>query len=165
MITEITDNSNLEESVRVLRASFLTVADDFNLTTENCPTNPAFVTLERLAKLKEKGVRFFGLFDDNRQIGFVAVEKANDSVYYMERLAILPEFRHRGYGKRLLDFVDDYVKKQNGAKISIGIIDANTVLKDWYRSHGYVETGVRHFEHLPFDVCFMEKILRTPDID
>jgi GNAT superfamily N-acetyltransferase len=163
MIREILENDALEESVNVLRAAFLTVADDFNLTPENCPTNPAFVTVDRLVRLKEKGARFFGLYEGNRQIGFVAVERASDSVYYMEKLAVLPEFRHRGHGKRLVDFVDEYVRGQEGTRISIGIMDGNIVLKEWYKTHGYVETNMRQFRHLPFTVCFMEKTVDVPD--
>lgn len=30
----------------------------------------------------------------------------------MEKLAVLPEYRHNGYGSRLIDFVVETVKKQ-----------------------------------------------------
>ncbi len=157
MIKEITDDSGLKESVEVIRDSFITVANGFGLNKDNCPSNPAFISLKKLRELRKKGIRTFGLFCDSRQVGFVALEKASDAVYYMEKLAVLPEYRHRGFGKQLIDFVFDYVRRENGRKVSIGIIDRNTVLKDWYRDCGFVETGTRQFEHLPFLVCFMEK--------
>ena len=97
------------------------------------------------------------MFHDGRQIGFVAIEKASDEFYYMEKLAVLPEYRHRGFGKKLMDFVSDYVKAKNGKKISIGIINENSRLKTWYQAYGFEETGLYQFEHLPFVVCFMEK--------
>ncbi len=75
----------------------------------------------------------------------------------MEKLAVLPEYRHRGFGKKLMDFVFDYVKQRNGDTVSIGIINEYSVLKNWYSDYGFVETAVEQFEHLPFAVCFMEK--------
>jgi len=75
----------------------------------------------------------------------------------MEKLAILPEYRHKGFGKKLVDFVFDYVRRENGAKVSIGFINENSVLKGWYKDYGFVETNVKQFEHLPFLVCFMER--------
>ncbi len=41
-------------------------------------------------------------------------------------------------------------------KIQIGIIEENTILKNWYTKNGFVHTGTQKFEHLPFTVGFME---------
>ena len=156
-IRKITEETGMKESVRVIRSSFQTVVDEFKLTEENSPTNPAFITYEKIGELFKKGVNLFGLFEENRQVGFLALEKADEKAYYLEKLAIIPEFRHKGFGKSLLDFAFDFVKKQNGEKISIGIINENKILKNWYLNYGFVETGLKRFEHLPFTVCFMEK--------
>lgn len=160
MIIEIHDIETLVESVAVIRQAFQTVADDLSLTETNAPSNPAFMTVERLQEAKDKGVIMFGLYDGGRQIGFAALEKAKDGVYYLERLAVLPSERHKGYGKTLMDFAFDYVTKQGGTMISIGIINENTILKDWYVAYGFVETSTRTFEHLPFTVCFMSKDMK-----
>lgn len=157
MIKEITTQNELEQSVRVLKESFGPVAREFNLTEENCPTNTAFITLKKLKDLKTKGIRMFGMFLSGKQIGFVALEKASETLYYVEKLAVVPGFRHQGNGKMLMNFVCDYVKKIKGKKISIGIINEHTVLKNWYTGYGFLETGTKQFKHLPFTVCFMEK--------
>ncbi len=156
-IRKITDG--FDECAQVIRNSFITVAEEFNITRENAPTNPAFAGADALVKMLEKGISLFGAYEGAVCVGFVAAEKADDGVFYMERLAVLPEYRHRGYGRKLMDFVSDYVRTNNGRKISIGIINENKVLKDWYTDYGFVETGVRTFKHLPFDVCFMEKVI------
>ncbi|UCH51711.1 MAG: GNAT family N-acetyltransferase [Chloroflexota bacterium] len=157
-IKEIKNEHGLRNSMAVIRDSFKTVAVEFQLTQDNCPTHPSFMTLDRLLEL-EKKARFFGLFLNNMQIGFVAIEKADDSLYYMEQLAVLPEYRHTGYGEKLVEFVLDYVKSNKGEKVSLGMIDESAVLKNWYQQLGFKETGTRNFEHLPFTVCFMEKSL------
>jgi ribosomal protein S18 acetylase RimI-like enzyme len=77
----------------------------------------------------------------------------------MDKLAVLPEYRHKGYGRRLVEFVLDDVKRHKGERVALGIINESTVLKNWYIGNGFAETGTKKFEHLPFTVCFMEKSL------
>jgi len=157
MIKEISVEEEISQSVQVIRESFATVARDFNLTETNSPTNPAFTSIEKVLAMKEKDIKLFGLFIDNRQVGFVAVEKAGESLFYMERLAVLPEFRHAGLGKELMDFVFQFLKKERDAKVSIGIINENIILKKWYQDYGFVETALKSYPHLPFTVCLMER--------
>ena len=157
MIREIANDNELENSVMVIADSFRTIAIEFNLNHDNCPTHPSLVTLKQLQEMKRKGLKLFGLFEDNTQAGFVAVEKKKAKVFSIEKLAVLPEHRHKGYGGELLEFVGDYVKNLEGKTLSIGIINEHTVLKKWYESKSYQETTVTKFAHLPFTVCFMEK--------
>ncbi len=152
-------NGELEECTGVIRAAFITVADEFKLTKENAPTNPAFLGTDALEKIRDNGAAMFGAYKDESCIGFVAALKANEGTFYMERLAVLPEFRHGGIGRRLMDTVFEYVTDNGGKKISIGIINENTKLKNWYLQYGFVETGLKRFAHLPFEVCFMEKAI------
>lgn len=156
-IKEISEEADLPDSLIVIRESFITVARDLNLTEENCPSNPAFANLENLQKMRDKGVGMFGLFEDSEQVGFVAIEKANDDIFYIERLSVLPGYRHKGYGKQLMDFVFNHVQAQRAKKVSIAVVNENSVLKSWYISYGFTETGLKKYDHLPFTVCFMEK--------
>jgi len=157
VIKEITREADLKGSAKVIRSAFRTAAVEFNLTRDNCPTSPAFVTIQQLRDLRSKGVKLFGLFQNGVQAGFVAIEQAGDAVYYLEKLAVPPEYRHRGYGRKLVEFVLEYVKKNKGEKVSLGVIDESTVLKNWYKVLGFREMGTKKFDQLPFTVCFMEK--------
>ena len=156
MIREIANENEMENSVKVIVDSFQTVAVEFNLTKDNCPTHPSLVTMKQLNEMKRKGLKLFGLFEDDVQVGFVAVEKKKHKVF---NLAVLPEHRHKGYGGKLIEFAEGYVKNAVGDKLSIGIINEHAVLKKWYEGKGFTETSVMKFEHLPFTVCFMEKPL------
>ncbi len=156
-IKQIDDLNELHDCVKVIQQSFITVAKQFNLTKENSPTNSAFISFEDLTKMKEKGIQMFGAFEGSTQVGFAAVEKSDKGIYFLEKLSVIPEYRHNSYGKRIMDFAFDYVTKEGGSKISIGVINENTVLKKWYQDYGFIETGVKNFSHLPFGVCFMEK--------
>ena len=76
---------------------------------------------------------------------------------FFNNLAVLPEYRHLGIGKELVDYAITYSKNILGAnKIKIGIVEENTILKEWYEKIGFVHTGTKKFEHLPFTVGFME---------
>jgi ribosomal protein S18 acetylase RimI-like enzyme len=83
-----------------------------------------------------------------------------DGIYYLEKLSVLPGRRHEGLGRALLDFALAIVKDMGGDRVSIGMMEENRVLKKWYEENGFRETAVRKFDHLPFAVCFMEKIIR-----
>lgn len=146
----------LDVCAEVIRQSFATVAQDFGLTPENCPSNGAFLKTERLTAEQEQGKRMFALHSAGSIAGFVAVGCLEDGVFTIEKLAVLPEHRHNGYGKSLLDYAIQQAKNLGGEKISIGIIEEHTVLKNWYIMSGFVPTGSKVFEHLPFTVGFME---------
>ena len=160
-IREIFDEDQIRVSAAVVRESFKTVAREFNLTKENCPTHPSLVTFDQLMELHRKSLRFYGLFVDMAQFGFVAVERGDDTVYYMEKLAVLPQARHKGYGEQLVRFAINYAAEKGAGKLSIGTIHEHIVLKNWYKDLGFVETGTKKFDHLPFTVCFMEKEITT----
>jgi len=162
-IREITDKAEFGRSVPIIRQAFSTVAGEFNITKENNPTHASFITLERLLERGQRA-RFFGLYTDDSLAGFVAVEEGPEGAYYMEWLAVPPGLRHRGYGGQLVKFVLDYVKQNDGVKVALGLIDGHTVLKEWYKSLGFVQTATKKFERLPFLVCFMEYDLSAQQV-
>jgi diamine N-acetyltransferase len=159
MIREIENEKEMENSASVVADSFRTVAVEFNLNKDNCPTHPSMVTVKQLHEMKRKGLKLFGLFEADVQVGFAALEKKKHKVFNLEKLAVLPECRNKGYGGKLVEFAEEYVKNAEGEKLSIGIINEHAVLKKWYEAKGFKETSVMKFEHLPFTVCFMEKTL------
>jgi GNAT superfamily N-acetyltransferase len=159
-------DDQLVECTKVITESFMTVAREFNLTKENAPTNPAFYTVGSLGNYLKKQTSLFGLYGNGRMVGCIAIEPSKESTgtFYIERMAVLPDERHKGYGLLLLQYAEGKIAEVGGHLAALGIIDKNTVLKEWYLKNGYTITGTREFAHLPFKVCFMEKRLSTgPD--
>ena len=74
---------------------------------------------------------------------------------YLERLAVRPHQRHRGFGRALVDYVLAEAKRSNAGCVSIGIIAEQTELKNWYRKIGFIEAETKEFAHLPFRVTLM----------
>ena len=152
----IITNEPLETSLAVVRRAFGTVAVEMGFTEQNAPRYTAFITKERLEEpLQHNGV-FWGLFEGGKQIGFVALEIEDGGRYWMKRLAVLPEYRHGGNGKALVDTVIEYARAKGQHKLYIGMVDDETVLKNWYLNMGFKVTSVQAFPNLPFKVAFME---------
>ncbi len=145
----------LSQCAAVLREALGTVAKEFSLTQQNCPTNAAFITGERLTEEYRMGKEMFVLYKDDTLVGFAELTQKDDTTCELGRLAVLPEHRHAGGGAQLLDYAKDRARALGAQWITIGIIEENTRLKHWYEAHGFVHTGTRRFDHLPFTVGFM----------
>jgi ribosomal protein S18 acetylase RimI-like enzyme len=156
-LRELRSEEDLQECASLLRAAFGTVAKDFGLTEKTAPTNAAFTTLENLTRHMDSGLTLYGMFVASGLVGCVAIKqaKADESVYFIERLAVAPEQRHRGYGGQLLSFATERILEKGGTTASIGLMDNNDRLKKWYGSKGFVQRERRKVKHLPFKVCFM----------
>lgn len=74
----------------------------------------------------------------------------------LEKLAVLPQRRHRGYGRALLDHARHTAAKWDGIRLTADIIEENAQLKSWYLQNGFFYTGGRSFDHLPFSVGYVE---------
>jgi len=158
MIIQLTD-PDLPRAAEVIRASFATVAAEFGLTRENCPRHTSFATTtERLCDHLGRGWLLYGFFESGRLVGYVSISKSKetDGAYELHNLAVLPEHRHKGYGRQLLDFCKDRVREAGGMKLVLGIIEENAVLKDWYIKNGFVHIGTKKFEQFPFTSGYME---------
>lgn len=156
MITKVNSSEQLNICLDIIHRSFQTVADELNLTKDNCPSYTAFMPIEKLISQFDNGTAMFLYQYNGNFIGYFSLSVNNDSVE-LNNLAVLPEYRYLGIGKELVDYAITYSKNILGAnKIKIGIVEENTILKDWYEKIGFVHTGTKKFEHLPFTVGFME---------
>ena len=139
----------------IIRDSFRDVATRFSLTPENCPTHPSFITGERLESAFERGTLFFLAECADGPCGCVAMEAANAKVRYLERLGVLPAYRGRGYGKRLVEHIVREARETGAGSLEIGVIADQEDLRDWYAELGFEEKARKSFDHLPFEVLFM----------
>ena len=153
---------DLEISTKIIRDAFITVADEFNLNTDNCPTNPAFIEPVILESLLTDFRELYLLCYGKTPVGFVGIEQSpsEERIFFIEKVAVIPEFRHRGLGREIMKFAQNRILEMGGRQASIAIIHENLRLRAWYKTMGFEETGVKKFNHLPFEVCFMAKELR-----
>ena len=155
MIIRDANEADIGTLVTLLRSSFSNIAKKFGLTIENCPKNLAFCTKERVKGDLDRGLKYYILEKDSQPYGCVAIEKASPDVCYLQRLAILPQYRRKGYGKKLVNHIFEQARKNGANKLEIGIIAEDTKLTNWYGKFGFVMKGTKKFDHLPFIVAFM----------
>lgn len=156
MIVKVTKAEQLPICLDIIHKSFQTVAEDLHLTRENCPGHTAFMPPEKLRAAFDSGCSLFLCRYQNTFVGCFSLHPTADGAT-LDHLAVLPPYRHLGLGKELVAYAADYAKNHLGAqKIQIGIVEENTVLKAWYQSQGFIHTGTKTFDHLPFTVGFME---------
>lgn len=148
--------SDLPAALAVIHESFGTVADEFGLTLQNCPKHTAFLSLCYLETQMSWGWRMYCLFAGETVIGYMSLSNEGDGAYELHNLAVLPAYRHKGLGKRLLDHAKAVVHELGGKVIKVGIIEESTVLKNWYMDNGFVPVGTKKFDHLPFTSGYLE---------
>ena len=144
----------------LIRKSHADVARRFNLTPANCPKNPSNCATEWIANDLARGVRYYLAALDGKPAGCVALEHAAEDMVYLERLAVLPRYRRRGLGRRLVERVCREAAGLQVTRVGIGIMADFTELRAWYQKLGFRAGETRTFAHLPFRVLLMAHDLK-----
>ncbi len=160
MIREIVEQ-DIEECVELIRASFLTVAEEFGFTPENAARFTAFATTkERLLwHLQGEHRPMYGYVEDGRIAGYYSLLLQENNECELNNLCVLPAYRHKGIGEALLNHAFEMAKSMDCNKMNIGIVEENRVLRKWYEDFTFVHVGTRRFDFFPFTCGYMERTL------
>ncbi len=100
-------------------------------------------------------------------IGCVNLQLHADRIY-LGMLSVSPKLQGGGIGKQLLKSAEEYAQQLHCRSIYMSVISVRTELIDWYKRHGYKDTGERipfkedslTGKHLqPLEFMVMEKIM------
>jgi len=105
--------------------------------------------------------------DDGQLIGCVNLQQHGAKIY-LGMFSVSPLLQGGGIGKKLLKASEEYALQVNCSAIYMRVVSVRTELIDWYKRHGYVDTGERdpfeedgssgkHLQKLEFMI--MEKTL------
>jgi ribosomal protein S18 acetylase RimI-like enzyme len=160
-IAELNDSKII---ANILNKAFLAFAREFNFTKENAPNHLAFINSDGVEAWLNNGLKMYGYKMKDRIIGCAGYSYYNDKLYVIERLAVLPEYRNLGVGKKMMKFIENRIKNIGGRIAEIHVTDKNTVLREWYKKQGYVEIRIEEVHipgmaALPFKACVMNKEL------
>lgn len=160
MIKKIMEK-DIEECVELIKNSFLTIANQFGFTIENAPRFTAFsTTKDRLLwQFYEEKRPMYAFFEHNTIVGYYSLQLLEDNICELNNLCVLPEYRHKGIGKKLLIHAFKIAKELNCNQMNIGIVEENTVLKKWYESFEFIHIGIEKFDFFPFTCGYMKKEL------
>lgn len=141
----------------IIRQASRDVAERFGLTPENCPNHTSNCTAEWVETAFQKGIAYYILESGGTPCGCAALERVSSDVCYLERLAVLPQFRRQGFGEALVNHVCAEAKQLGIKHVEIGTIAENVELSRWYEKLGFRLKNTAQFDHLPFTVAFMSK--------
>lgn len=80
--------------------------------------------------------------EEGKIIGTVNLQE-HERGMYLGMFAVSPQLQGGGIGKQLLKAADEQAKKVGIATIYMSVISVRKELIDWYKRHGYAETGER----------------------
>jgi GNAT superfamily N-acetyltransferase len=92
-------------------------------------------------RLIETATRVVGLYDDNKQIGFCRAASDNVSFVYLADVYVLEEYRGRGLGEALVEFMLDDAELAN-----VRWILHTTNMHALYRKFGFTEPDYKVME-------------------
>lgn len=146
MDIKIAEEKNLKDCYKVIVASF---KYESNIDI--------YIKYDKFLKAYEKGVEVYFISEDNNIIGCIGIEKKSDIKYKIRFLSVLPEYRHLGYGKKLIYNAEQIVSLKSGNKISLGMNYSNKVLLNWYESLGYKVDKIKEYKKGSIEIAFMNK--------
>lgn len=144
---------------RLVSESNKDVAIRFGLNATNCPKHPSFCTPAWVEADFARGERYFILEHESVPVACVAYERPTAELAYLNRLSVLPAFRRRGIGARLVEFIIRQAQADAAKTISIGVIGDHVGLQAWYAKLGFVPGENKRFAHLPFSVTYMSFVV------
>ncbi|MGC4034328.1 MAG: GNAT family N-acetyltransferase [Chitinophagaceae bacterium] len=122
--------------------------------------------------LKQPGSLMLKWVDADRIDACVNLQQKDNSVY-LGMLSVSPLAQGAGIGKKLLKAAEEFAASQKCDRIYMTVITLRTELINWYKRHGYVDTGERKpfvedaisGKHLqPLEFMVLEKLLHAKSI-
>lgn len=140
----------------LIKESFASVAVKFNITKENAPNYVAFSTTpDKLTEQYLSGREMYVYVLDGHIVGYFSLI-FYDNDCELCNLCVLPEYRHKGIGEDLLQFAIQRAKSKQTDKLTLSIVEENTLLKEWYSSFGFIHTHTKKYDFFPFTCGYME---------
>jgi ribosomal protein S18 acetylase RimI-like enzyme len=92
-------------------------------------------------------------------VGCVALQRLDDSNWYLSLLAVDPEHQTYGVGKGIMAGAERYAGERGARCMKISVINVREALLAWYERQGYVRTGA--VEPFPYDDATVGTPLRN----
>ncbi|MBQ8983882.1 MAG: GNAT family N-acetyltransferase [Lachnospiraceae bacterium] len=160
MIREV-KREEIPECVDLIKKAFMTVADEFGFTEENAPRFTAFATTEERLLWQRNGEhRPMYVFEENGVLcGYYSLLIQENNECELNNVAVLPDYRHKGIGKMLIDHAFNIARELGCNVMHIGIVEENVRLREWYEKAGAVHVCTQKYVFFPFTCGYMKKEL------
>ena len=95
-----------------------------------------------LADCLRVGYHCFVYEQDNNIRGYAFISTVLDEAHLLN-ICIAPEYQQQGYGRQFLQWLMDYVQKNNAKTMYLEVRISNTAAIELYQSMGFNEIGIR----------------------
>jgi len=139
-IATLEDASTLE---KLVNSAYRGETSKKGWTTEANLLEGKRITLNELEEIIKNKNNTILKYTENKQIiGSVLLSNKGNKLY-LGMLAISPELQNKGVGKKLLQQAEVHALSLGLSKIVMTVITIREKLIEWYKRHGYKDTGVR----------------------
>jgi ribosomal protein S18 acetylase RimI-like enzyme len=90
--------------------------------------------------MQNPNATFLKYEEENKMLGCVYL-KQEDNKLYLGMLTVSPLLQNKGIGKILLKASEEEARKRNCSAVFMSVISKRTELINWYKKHGYYDTG------------------------
>jgi len=109
---------------------------------------------------RNRYARYFVLEKDNEVVGYLGLWHKGNS-FHITNIAITEKLRRKGYGRKLLKFVEKIAATHKIKKISLEVGSSNRIAQDMYKKYGYkvIRFLRNYYQKEKEDALVMEKKL------
>ncbi len=109
---------------------------------------------------RNRYARYFVLEKDNKLVGYLGLWHKGRS-FHITNIAIAENLRRKGYGEKLLKFIEKIATIYKIKKISLEVRRSNCIAQEMYRKYGYklIKFLRNYYQKEKEDALVMEKKL------
>ena len=148
----IVRRASLEDVADVLRITHTANAEYAGRWAVSATTEPEDAVVADMAQ----GPAFLAVVD-GLAVGCVRSVMREDATAFIKRLAVLPQWRLRGIGRRLMAEVEGELMAMGVRRVSLGTVAENDAIGTFYERQGYRAVGGREVPGRNFHAQMWEK--------
>ena len=142
MILSVANNSDISALNKLINSAYRGDESKKGWTTEAEILDGIRIDEETLTDyFKKTNVTILKCCDESGEIYGTVYLELNAPKLYLGMFAVSPVSQGKGIGKMLLKEAEAFALKHQCDRIAITVISTRSELIEWYRRHGYVETG------------------------
>ncbi len=146
---------------QIIQEAFRGQAEAQSITREEYPQYVAFTDEASVLKALEKGQHAALLFHNGEPIGSIwhTLDRDNPQLGHVSKLAVLPDYRGRGYGEMLFAYAEGKLRALGATRAQLTCNARLAGLHAYYERLGYRRVKQEAWSFLPFEVLTMDKDL------
>lgn len=164
-IVEATE-TDAEYVADIIQAAFRKQAEILGIQRADYPNYVAFEEPDSVRKRMEKGDKVFLGCRGAEPIATVSCRVSESGRRgEVKKLAVLPEFRGRGHGEKLMSCAEMKLEELGVEETELAIVASFHRLRTYYEGLGYLAGETKTYPSLPFDVLFLRKLIKKAPTD